>query len=146
MTEPKPTSPPAPVPLSSSSHVEIAQAASVLAPVIFFEGAPTFGHLGDIIRVVLATIYVSPGAVPGTTRRTGQGSADGQPLRGRVEQLTGPARPLVVRRGGPVRRRQPCHHSPIRANCYLSATSAFVRRYSAMGPRELARIVLSQTG
>ena len=64
--KPKPT--PAPEPQAAPAVLEVAEAASALAPFIYFEEVPTFGHMNGIIRLTLDAIRIYPGAAPNTVK------------------------------------------------------------------------------
>ena len=65
-SKPKPT--PAPEPQAQPVVLEVAEAASALAPIIYFEEVPTFGHMSGIIRVTLDAIRIYPDKMPNTVK------------------------------------------------------------------------------
>ncbi len=65
---PVPQPAPAPVPATAPHGLEVAQAASAMAPFIYFEEVPTFGHMSGIIRITLDAIRIYPGEAPNTVK------------------------------------------------------------------------------
>ena len=57
--------PAAPVPVASVPS-PISESGSANAPFIYFEGAPTFGHMNGIIRITLEATRIYPGPSEGT--------------------------------------------------------------------------------
>ena len=64
--KPKPT--PVAEPQVQPPVLEVAEAASALAPIIYFEEVPTFGHMSGIIRITLDAIRIYPGSAPNTVK------------------------------------------------------------------------------
>ena len=64
----KPKPAPAPEPPPVHPVLEVAEVASALAPIIYFEEVPTFGHMSGIIRITLDAIRIYPGAMPNTVK------------------------------------------------------------------------------
>lgn len=59
--------PPAPEP-PQQTVLEVADGPSALAPFIYFEEVPTFGHMSGIIRLTLDAIRIYPGTAPNTVK------------------------------------------------------------------------------
>ena len=70
MAKPKPAPEPAraTVPANAPHGLEVAQAASAMAPFIYFEEVPTFGHMSGIIRITLDAIRIYPGDAPNSVK------------------------------------------------------------------------------